>query len=243
LRRSITGVRGRFPDPAEAIARRIAGGLVTSRPPWTLASRTVARMPWKNDPAQGGLLLTGNPSRRSAAGAVGNRRRWMRGEARTRREGANDCFTLRLRYPGFHCDGVRKHSLRAGAPAIICAAQGQLCEVRRRSAGGCAEPSDPYRRGPWGQEPPAAGNAGGGCGWRMVTHPLSPFPATTGSTTPQSAMRCLEKRCAGFSIGCVAGWPAAGVGRGKFEATLRNCLRLSESELRKHLRPEKRLSL
>jgi predicted dehydrogenase len=139
-----------------------------------------ARMPWKNDPAQGGLLLDlgthladqplalfGNPEAVDA-----NIKRERDGE------GANDSFTLRLRYPRFtavvsantlsamerpryHLRGTRGNYLKRG----IDPQEAALSKVTR------------IADGPWGQEPAAlwgtlAVDVDGG----MVTRPIEPIP-------------------------------------------------------------------
>jgi scyllo-inositol 2-dehydrogenase (NADP+) len=62
-----------------------------------------ARMPWKNDPAQGGLFLDlGTHLADQPLALFGNPEAVDADIKRERDgEGANDCFTLRLRYPGF----------------------------------------------------------------------------------------------------------------------------------------------
>ena len=62
-----------------------------------------ARMPWKNDPAQGGLLLDlGTHLADQPLALFGNPEAVDADIKRERDgEGANDSFTLRLRYPGF----------------------------------------------------------------------------------------------------------------------------------------------
>ena len=61
-----------------------------------------ARMPWKNDPAQGGLLLDLGTHLADQPLALFGNPEAVDAEIKRERdgEGANDCFTLRLRYPG-----------------------------------------------------------------------------------------------------------------------------------------------
>ncbi|HEV2483952.1 MAG TPA: Gfo/Idh/MocA family oxidoreductase [Terracidiphilus sp.] len=67
---------------------------------WRPAPTT--RMPWKNEPAQGGLLLDLGTHLADQPLALFGNPEAVDAEIKRERdgEGANDCFTLRLRYPG-----------------------------------------------------------------------------------------------------------------------------------------------
>jgi scyllo-inositol 2-dehydrogenase (NADP+) len=139
-----------------------------------------ARMPWKNDPAQGGLLLDlGTHLADQPLALFGNPEAVDADIKRERDgEGANDSFTLRLRYPAFtvvlsantlsalerpryHLRGTGGNYLKRG----IDPQESALTKLTRIAAG------------PWGQEPTAlwgtlAVDVDGG----MVTRPIEPIP-------------------------------------------------------------------
>lgn len=138
-----------------------------------------ARMPWKNDPAQGGLLLDLGTHLADQPVALFGKPEAMDAEVKRERdgEGANDSFTLRLRYPGFtvvvsantlsalerpryHLRGTRGNYVKHGVDPQEAA----LGKVSRIADGG------------WGQEPVAnwgtlAVDVDGG----MVTRPIEPI--------------------------------------------------------------------
>jgi len=137
-------------------------------------------MPWKNDPAQGGLLLDlGTHLADQPLALFGNPEAVDADIKRERDgEGANDSFTLRLRYPDFtvvvaantlsalerpryHLRGTRGNYIKRGIDPQE-AALGKIVKIGN---------------GPWGQEPPAdwgilAVYVDGG----MVTRPIQPIP-------------------------------------------------------------------
>jgi predicted dehydrogenase len=139
-----------------------------------------ARMPWKNDPAQGGLLLDlGTHLADQPLALFGNPEAVDADIKRERDgEGANDAFTLRLRYPRFtvvvsantlstierpryHLRGTRGNYLKRGVDPQEAA----LSKVTRIAPG------------PWGKEPTA--NWGTLCvdvDGGTVTHPIEPIP-------------------------------------------------------------------
>ena len=139
-----------------------------------------ARMPWKNDPAQGGLLLDlGTHLADQPLALFGNPEAVDADIKRERDgEGSNDAFTLRLRYPGFtavvsantlstierpryHVRGTRGNYLKRGVDPQE-AALGKVTRIGD---------------GPWGKEPTAdwgtlCVDVEGG----MVTRPIEPIP-------------------------------------------------------------------
>jgi predicted dehydrogenase len=139
-----------------------------------------ARMPWKNDPAQGGLLLDlGTHLADQPLALFGNPEAVDADIKRERDgEGANDSFTLRLSYPGFtvvvsantlsalerpryHLRGTKGNYLKRG----IDPQEAALSKITRIGIE------------PWGHEPSAgwgtlAVDVDGG----MVTHPVEPIP-------------------------------------------------------------------
>jgi predicted dehydrogenase len=139
-----------------------------------------ARMPWKNDPGQGGLLLDlGTHLADQPLTLFGNPEAVDADIKRERDgEGANDSFTLRLRYPGFtvvvsantlsalernryHLRGTKGNYTKRG----IDPQEAALNKVTR------------IGDGPWGQEPVnhwglLAVDVEGG----MVTRPVTPIP-------------------------------------------------------------------
>jgi scyllo-inositol 2-dehydrogenase (NADP+) len=139
-----------------------------------------ARMPWKNDPAQGGLLLDLGTHLADQPLAMFGKPEAVDAEVKRERdgEGANDSFTLRLRYPGFtavvsantlsalerpryHLRGTRGNYMKRGVDPQEAA----LSRVTR------------IGDGLWGQESPKewgmlAVDVDGG----MVTHPVEPVP-------------------------------------------------------------------
>ena len=139
-----------------------------------------ARMPWKNDPAQGGLLLDlGTHLADQPLALFGNPQSVHADITRERDgEGANDSFTLRLRYPGFtvvvsantlstlerpryHLRGTRGNYVKHG----IDPQEAALSKITR------------IGNEPWGHEAPAdwgmlAVDVDGG----MVTRPIEPIP-------------------------------------------------------------------
>ncbi len=138
-------------------------------------------MPWKNDPAQGGLLLDLGTLLADQPLALFGNPEAVDAEIKRERdgEGANDSFTLRLRYPGFtvvvsantlsalerpryHLRGTRGNYVKRGVDPQEAA----LSRVTR------------IGDGPWGQESPKewgmlAVDVDGG----MVTHPVEPVPS------------------------------------------------------------------
>ena len=139
-----------------------------------------ARMPWKNDPAQGGLLLDLGTHLADQPLALFGNPEAVDADIKRERDGdgANDSFTLRLRYQGFtvivsantlsalerpryHLRGIRGNYLKRG----IDPQEAALSKIAR------------IGDGPWGQEPPAdwgtlAVDVDGG----MVTRPIEPIP-------------------------------------------------------------------
>jgi predicted dehydrogenase len=139
-----------------------------------------ARMPWKNEPAQGGILLDLGTHLADQPLALFGNPEAVDAEIRRERdgEGANDSFTLRLRYPAFtvvvsanilsalerpryHLRGTRGNYLKRG----IDPQEAALSRVTR------------VGDGPWGLEPAAdwgtlAVDVDGG----MVTRPIEPIP-------------------------------------------------------------------
>jgi predicted dehydrogenase len=139
-----------------------------------------ARMPWKNELAQGGLLLDLGTHLVDQPLALFGKPEAVGAEIKRERdgEGASDYFTVRLRYPGFtvvlsantlsaferpryHLRGTRGNYLKRGVDPQEAA----LSRVTR------------IGDGPWGQEPPAdwgvlSVDVDGG----MVTRPIEPIP-------------------------------------------------------------------
>ena len=139
-----------------------------------------ARMPWKNDPAQGGLLLDlGTHLADQPLALFGNPEAVFAEIKRERDgEGANDCFTLRLHYSGFtvvlsantlsalerprfHLRGTIGNYVKRGVDPQEAA----LSQVTR------------IGDGPWGQESDKdwgtlCADVDGG----MVTRPVVPIP-------------------------------------------------------------------
>ena len=139
-----------------------------------------ARMPWKNEPAQGGLLLDlGTHLADQPLALFGNPEAVDADIKRERDgEGANDCFTLRLRYPGmavvvsantlstlerhrYHLRGTKGNYWKRG----IDSQEAALSRVPR------------VGDGPWGQEHTAdwgtlCVDVEGG----LVTRPIEPIP-------------------------------------------------------------------
>ena len=139
-----------------------------------------ARMPWKNDPAQGGLLLDLGTHLADQPLALFGNPEAVDAEIKRERdgEGANDCFTLRLRYPGmtvvvsantlstlerprYHLRGTKGNYWKRGVDPQEAA----LSRVTR------------VGDGPWGQEPTAdwgtlCVDVDGG----QVTRPIEPIP-------------------------------------------------------------------
>jgi predicted dehydrogenase len=139
-----------------------------------------ARMPWKNDPAQGGLLLDLGTHLADQPLALFGNPEAVAAEIKRERdgEGANDCFTLRLRYPGmtvvvsantlstlerhrYHLRGTKGNYWKRG----IDPQEAALSRVTR------------VGDGPWGQEPTAdwgtlCVDVEGG----LVTRPIEPIP-------------------------------------------------------------------
>jgi predicted dehydrogenase len=137
-----------------------------------------ARMPWKNDPAQGGLLSDLGTHLADQALALFGNPEAVDAEIKRERdgEGANDSFTLRLRYSGFtvvvsantlsalerpryHLRGTRGNYVKRGVDPQEAA----LSKIAR------------IGDGPWGQEPPAAwGTLAVDVDGGMVTRPIEP---------------------------------------------------------------------
>ena len=139
-----------------------------------------ARMPWKNDPAQGGLLLDLGTHLADQPLALFGKPEAVDAEIRRERdgEGANDSFTVRLRYPGltvvvsantlssierprYHLRGIRGNYVKRGV------------DPQEAALGLVTRIGD----GPWGQEPVRhwgllAVDVDGG----MVTRPIEPIP-------------------------------------------------------------------
>jgi predicted dehydrogenase len=139
-----------------------------------------ARMPWKNEPAQGGLLLDLGTHLADQPLALFGNPEAVDAEIKRERdgEGANDCFTLRLRYPGmtvvvsantlstlerhrYHLRGAKGNYWKRG----IDPQEAALSRVTR------------VGDGPWGQEPAAdwgtlCVDVDGG----LVTRPIEPIP-------------------------------------------------------------------
>ncbi len=116
------------------------------------------RMPWKNDPAQGGLLLDLGTHLADQPLALFGKPEAVSAEVKRERdgEGSNDSFTIRLRYPDlsvvvsantlsslerprYHLRGTRGNYWKRGVDPQEAA----LAQVAR------------IGDGPWGQEPPA----------------------------------------------------------------------------------------
>ena len=140
-----------------------------------------------------------HPSRRPGPGAFRQAGGSVRRSQRERDgEGSNDSFTVRLRYPGFsvtlganclsalprprfHLRGTRGNYWKWGLDPQEAA----LNKITRIADQPTLGPGTGRR----------LGHAERGCGWRYG-HPArrSPSPATTGSTTPESATRCWASR-------------------------------------------------
>ena len=118
-----------------------------------------ARMPWKNDPAEGGLLLDLGTHLVDQPLVLFGNPQAVRADIKRERdgEGANDAFTIRLSYPGFtavlsantlstieraryHLRGTKGNYLKRGVDPQEAA----LSKVTR------------IDEDPWGKEPPAA---------------------------------------------------------------------------------------
>jgi predicted dehydrogenase len=139
-----------------------------------------ARMPWKNDPAQGGLLLDLGTHLADQPLALFGLPEGIDAEIKRERdgEGANDSFTIRLRYPDltvvvsantlstierprYHVRGTRGNYLKTG----IDPQEAALSKITR------------IPDGPWGTEPTSAWgtlcvDVDGG----TVTRPIQPIP-------------------------------------------------------------------
>lgn len=139
-----------------------------------------ARMPWKNDPAQGGLLLDLGTHLADQPLVLFGNPEAVDAEVKRKHdgEGANDCFTLRLRYPGFTVmvsantlsalERPRYHLRGTKGNYVKCGVDPQEAALSRVTRIG---------GGPWGQEPPAAwGTLAVDVDGGMVTHPVEPVP-------------------------------------------------------------------
>ena len=139
-----------------------------------------ARMPWKNDPAQGGLPQDLGTHLADQSLALFGKPEAVHAEIKRERdgEGASDCFTMWLRYSGFtvvlsantlgalerpryHLRGTRGNYVKRGVDPQE-AALGKVTRIGD---------------GPWGQEDP--NNLGTLCvdvEGSMVTRPVEPIP-------------------------------------------------------------------
>jgi predicted dehydrogenase len=139
-----------------------------------------ARMPWKNDPAQGGLLLDLGTHLADQPLALFGLPEGVDAEIKRERDGkgANDSFAIRLRYPGltvvvsantlstierprYHVRGTRGNYVKTGVDPQEAA----LSKITR------------IADGPWGTEPTSAWgtlcvDVDGG----TVTRPIQPIP-------------------------------------------------------------------
>jgi predicted dehydrogenase len=138
-----------------------------------------ARMPWKDDPAEGGLLLDLGTHLADQPLALFGKPEAVGAEIKRERdgEGANDCFTIRLRYAGFsvtvaantlsslerpryHLRGTRGNYWKQGVDPQE-AALGRVTRIGE---------------GPWGEEPPAQwGTLKTDVDGNMVTEPVKPI--------------------------------------------------------------------
>jgi predicted dehydrogenase len=137
------------------------------------------RMPWKNDPAQGGLLLDLGTHLADQPLALFGKPEAVDADIRRERdgEGASDSFTVRLRYPGFMVE-VSANTLGAlERPRYLL--RGTRGNYRKLGV-------DPQEvalgrvtrigSGPWGQELPAAwGTLAVDVDGGMVTRPIEPI--------------------------------------------------------------------
>jgi len=139
-----------------------------------------ARMPWKNDPAQGGLLLDLGTHLADQPLALFGLPEGVDAEIKRERdgEGANDSFTIRLRYPGltvvvsantlstierprYHVRGTRGNYVKTG----IDPQEAALSKITR------------IADGPWGTEPASAwGTLRVDVDGGTVTRPIQPIP-------------------------------------------------------------------
>lgn len=139
-----------------------------------------ARMPWKNDPAQGGHLLDLGTHLADQPLALFGNPEAVDAEVKRERdgEGATDAFTLRLRYPGltvvlsanmlsalersrYHLRGAKGNYVKRGVEPQEAA----LIKVAR------------IGEGPWGQEPSSAwGTLAVDVEGGMVTRPIESIP-------------------------------------------------------------------
>jgi scyllo-inositol 2-dehydrogenase (NADP+) len=139
-----------------------------------------ARMPWKDDPAQGGLLFDLGTHLADQPLALFGKPEAVGAEIKRERdgEGSNDCFTLRLRYPGFsvtlaantlsllerpryHLRGTRGNYWKRG----IDPQEAALSHVTR------------IGDGPWGQEPPTDwGTLKVDVSGAQITRTIEPIP-------------------------------------------------------------------
>jgi predicted dehydrogenase len=138
-----------------------------------------ARMPWKDDPAQGGHLLDLGTHLADQPLALFGNPEAVDAEIKRERdgEGANDCFTLRLRYAGFTVV-VAANSLGAFERARyhVRGTKGNYrkfgVDPQEAALGKVARIGD----GPWGEEPPAAwGTLSVDVDGGMVTRPIEPI--------------------------------------------------------------------
>jgi predicted dehydrogenase len=139
-----------------------------------------ARMPWKNDPAQGGLLLDLGTHLADQPLALFGNPEAVEADIKRERdgEGANDSFTVRLRYPGltvvvsantlstlerprYHLRGTKGNYVKRGVDPQEAA----LSKVAR------------IGDGPWGREPAKDwGTLSVDVDGGTVTHPVEPIP-------------------------------------------------------------------
>jgi predicted dehydrogenase len=139
-----------------------------------------SRVPWKDDPGQGGQLLDHGTHLADQPLALFGKPEGIDSEIKRERdgEGANDAFTIRLRYPGltvvlsvttlgaferprYHARGTRGNYLKRG----IDPQEAALSKIAR------------IGDGPWGTEPSSAwGTLSVDVDGGMVTRPIESIP-------------------------------------------------------------------
>ena len=139
-----------------------------------------ARVPWKDDPAQGGHLLDLGTHLADQPLALFGKPEAVDAEIKRERDGdgANDAFTLRLRYPGLTMV-VSANTLGAFERARYLA-RGTKGNYRKRGVDPQEAALGQLTRiphGPWGTEPASAwGVLGVDVDGGMVTRPVEPIP-------------------------------------------------------------------
>lgn len=150
---------GDFLTVKNLLAENAVGRLVHFESRMDRWSPGAARRPWKNDPAQGGVLLDLGTHLADQALTLFGKPLAVGAEVDRERdgEGANDAFALRLRYPGFRVTlGANALSSLPGPRFILRGTKGNYrkhgVDPQEAALGQIASIADPR----WGQENPEA---------------------------------------------------------------------------------------